>query len=163
MILSGILMFTYNEKLFSVLYFWAIAGVSQALITPNLGNYGPYHFRFYQFTFGHIGVILVIFFILWVKEFKISYKDIYISLKYLCYFSFGVLVFNFITGANYLYLMEPPAVGSLLDLFPKFPWNLPVIFIIALVYFHIAYFPFVLQSVIKKIGNGESLLGELTD
>jgi hypothetical protein len=59
--------------------------------------------------------------------------------------------------------MEPPAVGSLLDLFPKFPWNLPVIIIIALVFFHIAYFPFVLKNIIERFRNGESLLDGLTD
>jgi hypothetical integral membrane protein (TIGR02206 family) len=163
MILSGILMFTYNKQLFSILYFWSIAGVSQALITPNLGHYGPYHFRFYQFTFGHIGVIWVILFILWVKEFKINYKDIFRSLRYLCYFSVVVLAFNLITGANYLYLMKPPAIGSLLDLFPRFPWNLPVILVIALVYFYIAYLPFFLRNIIYRVRNQESFFGEFTD
>ena len=151
MILSGILMYTYNKKLFSVLYFWSITGVSQALITPNLGHYGPYHFRFYQFTFGHLGVIWVMLFMIWVKAFRVDYEDIYKSLKWLCYFSTGVLGFNILTGANYLYLMEPPAIESLLDIFPKFPWNLPVLLVLALVFFHMAYFPFIIKKSVEGL------------
>lgn len=146
MILSGILMYTYNEKLFSILYFWAVAGVSQALLTPNLGAYGPYHFRYYQFLFGHVGILWIILFMIKIKGYKIEYKDIFRSLSMLIIFSTAVLAFNFAFDANYLYLIKPPAVASMLDLFPEFPMNLPILTMLAFIYFHIAYLPFVITK-----------------
>lgn len=142
MVLTGVLLLTKSYRLFEVLYFWSIVGVIQALITPNLGPYGPTHFRFYQFMIGHIGVFVLTIYMIVVHGFRPRYRSIYKSLGWLIVFTFAVLLFNYWTGANYLYLLKPPANPSLLDYFPEFPMNVLVLIGIAFALFHLAYLPF---------------------
>ncbi|KAB3533464.1 TIGR02206 family membrane protein [Alkaliphilus pronyensis] len=150
MILVGILLINMNKGLFEILYFWGIVGVIQALITPNLGPYGPTHFRFYQFAVGHIGIIVSIIYLVFVHKFKPNHRSIYKSLLALLIFTAFVLVFNVMFDANYLFLLKSPENKSALDLFPKFPWNTLVLFILSWCLFYLAYLPFVFTGKKEK-------------
>lgn len=160
MVLTGVLLMGRSERLFRILYFWGVAGVVQALITPNLGPYGPSHFRFYQFAYGHIGVILGLLYMVFVHRMRPRYRDIYRSLGVLLGFTGVVLVVNVAIGANYLYLLRPPAGRSALDMFPAFPLNVPVLLVLSWALFHLCWLPFARagkarpQAVVEKEQTG---------
>lgn len=142
MFLSGVLFFTKSYSLFEVLYFWALCGTTQALITPSLVGFGFPHFRFFQYMIGHIGIIITIFYFIFVHGYRITFYSMKKSLLYLNLAGAIVLCINLIIGSNYMTLMGAADTPSVLDYFPEFPFNLIVLEAIAIIFFSIAYLPF---------------------
>ena len=56
-ILSAVMLINNNYKLYELNYFWGLGGAIQALLTPDIGNYGFPHFRYFQFFISH-GLII---------------------------------------------------------------------------------------------------------
>lgn len=144
MIFSPFLLLTKSQRLFDVFYFWGLCGTTNALITPAiLGNYGPTKFRYYQFWIGHTGILIIIFYCLFVLQMKITFKSLLRSIIWLGLFSIlAIYVNNAIPGANYLFLSGSEKGSSILDLLPTYlPYRIAIMFILVCILFSIAYLP----------------------
>lgn len=144
MMLSPFLLFTKNQHLFDVLYFWTLCGSSQALITPAvLDNYGPEKFKYYQFWIGHCGIFLVIFYCLFVLNMKVSFKSMIRAIFWLFIMALVAIYANSnIPGANYLYLAGSEAGSSILDLLPTaLPIRFAILASLVIILFTLAYLP----------------------
>lgn len=144
MFLSIFLLFTKNQHLFDVLYFWTICGSLQALITPAvLDQYGPTKFKYYQFWTGHCGIFLVIFYCLFVLEMRVTLKSMFRSVFWLLLMGVVAIYANSqIPGANYLYLSGSEAGSSILDILPTdLPVRFAILLSLVLFLFTLAYLP----------------------
>ncbi len=152
MILSGFMLMIKSQYLFDMLYFWIICGSINALITPtplvhiDRPDLGPMNFRYYQFFLGHIGIVLVIFYMIFVLNYKVTLRSLKRSLIWLNIFAAFVIFVNLNLGSNYLFLNGNEEAASALDFFPPFPYNLIVFEFLAITIFSLAYLPWYLKK-----------------
>lgn len=113
-----------SQKLFDVLFYWIMVGYIAALLLPDfLEN------EFIGFFFLHGLPLLVVLYLILVREIKPSQGSYWTSFIWLNIYAFVVAApVNLITGANYVFLREPPRVNfGPIDLLPPWPWYIPVI------------------------------------
>lgn len=144
MIFSPFLLLTKSQRLFDVFYFWGLCGTTNALITPAiLDNFGPTKYRYYQFWIGHTGILIIVFYCLFILQMKITFKSLLRSITWLGLFSIlAIYVNSAIPGANYLFLSGSEKGSSILDILPSYlPYRIAIMFIIVTILFTIAYLP----------------------
>lgn len=102
-------------------YFWGLAGVLQAIVTPELPNGFP-HLLFIQYTVGHLAVVSAAVYLTvglriaprpgaTVRVFAITVG-----------YTAAVGILDWITGANYMLLRHRPPTWSLLSIMGHWPW-----------------------------------------
>jgi hypothetical integral membrane protein (TIGR02206 family) len=149
MFLAVFLLFTKNQYMFDVLYFWAICGTTNALLTPAvLDNYGPTKFKYYQFWIGHCGIFIAIFYCIFILKMRVNFKSLLRSFTWLLLMGLvSVYVNSNIEGANYLFLSGSAAGDSVLDILPT---NVPIRFalmsVVMFTLFILAYLPWYLSD-----------------
>lgn len=102
-ILSIILCFNKNKKIFNFVVFAGILGGISSLLAPEL-NLSFKHFRYYQFMICHISIIVIPIYFIFVYKYTVSIKD---TLKVI--FTIEALgiclgIFNEIYGSNYMFV-----------------------------------------------------------
>lgn len=141
LILCLVLLSTEDRRLFEVLYFWGIAGATQAILTPDIGIYGYPHYRFFQIFFSH-GLILAVVVYCAVAENLRPSKGSLVRVFLLTNLYMGaVAVVNLALGTNYLYICQKPQVGTLMDHLGPWPFYILPLEILALALFALAYLP----------------------
>jgi hypothetical integral membrane protein (TIGR02206 family) len=102
-------------------YFWGLAGTLQAVVTPDLGADFP-RLEFFQFVVAHIGIVTAALFLvvgLRRRPRPGSVRRVFaISAAYTAF----VGGFDWLTGANYMYLARLPGHVSLLSFLGPWPW-----------------------------------------
>lgn len=145
MILSGFMLFIKSKKLFNILYFWVMIGALLAILLPSAiandtyGHYGPDKFRYYQFWIGHIGIILIIFYMIFIHKFTITLSSTIYSFIWLMAFGVFVLFINISIKSNYLFINNPDDTG--LTFFPPYPYSVPFFILLAVILYTLAYLP----------------------
>ncbi len=102
-------------------YFWGLAGTLQAVITPDL-NVGFPHLVFFQYTVGHLGIVLAAVFL--VVGLRITPRPRAVPRVFAVTLAYTALVglVDGLTGANYMFLRSPPGNWTLLRLLGPWPW-----------------------------------------
>lgn len=155
MFFSPFLLLTKSQKLFDVFYFWTLCGSTNALLTPAvLDNYGPTTYRYYQFWIGHAGIMVVIFYCLFILKMNVTFKSLLRSIFWLFLMSLLAMYVNsVIPNANYLFLKGSEAGSSVLDLLPTYlPVRFAILFVLVIILFSLAYLPwyFINRKTIKE-------------
>jgi hypothetical integral membrane protein (TIGR02206 family) len=120
-ILSVILLLTRKKLVFEILFFIAILGATQAIVTPAL-TYDFPHFRFFHFFYAHIMVVWVTLYFMWAKGYYPTFRSV-IKLTVFINLLFPVILFiNKRTDGNYWFLRHKPKSSSFLDVLGPYPW-----------------------------------------
>lgn len=120
-LLTIVMLLKNSDRIYQVIFYWATAGATVALLSPDTSGFGFPHFMFIQYFIGHGGLLMAIGFMAWVRQHRISKDAIHSVYKWsLAYVAF-VLPVNWLTGGNYGYLSRPIA-GNILAIFPKTPF-----------------------------------------
>jgi hypothetical integral membrane protein (TIGR02206 family) len=138
--LAAFMLITKNQVVFEVIYFWALGGTSQAILTPAVtAGYPSYHF--FQFFIEHSAVIVAVFVAVFGFKMRPRLKGLWITyaLSWLLVFVVGGI--NYLLGTNYMYLCRPPA-GISPFYFLDWPWYILFQSGLALVIFFLLYLPF---------------------
>lgn len=120
-LLSAFMLLKDSEKIYHVVFYWAVAGAGMALLSPDTSTFSFPHFMFIQYFIGHGGLLMAIGFMSWVREYRIPKNAIRRVYKWSLAYVALVLPINRITGGNYGYLSRPIA-GNILAIFPKVPF-----------------------------------------
>lgn len=110
-----------NRKWIGILYFWALAGTMQALITPDVEAGFP-SFHFFRYFIGHGSIIIAILYTVIVKRIRIGWHDFLNAIIYAQGYLVAVHLVNQILSSNYGYTMQKPPGPSILDLMGPWPW-----------------------------------------
>lgn len=121
LLLTIILLWTGNRTLYIFVFFAGIGGALQAFLTPVLTINFP-HFRFFHFFYTHGGVIITALYFTWLKGYAPRFKDIFKAMIMLNIVAVFVLMINFFTAGNYMFLKEKPTTASLLDYLGPYPF-----------------------------------------
>lgn len=130
-----------SRKWMGILYFWAMAGTLQALITPELEEGFP-SFHFFRYFIMHAGIVAAVLYSVIVWKIRITWKDFLHAVIYIQVYLVGVHMVNLVLGSNYCYTLQKPAVPTLLDLLGPWPWYIFFGELLMLVLFYFLLLPF---------------------
>jgi len=140
--MAWILMFTNNKKLFSVLYFFSFGALS-ALLFPDIVEFGPDHYRFYQFFIVHGYIMWSVVYYIAVYGYKIKFYDYIRSVIILIPGGIFVFIIDLIFKVNFMFLRAKPPTSSPIDLLGPWPTYIFGLVIVVIVIFFIAYLPWI--------------------
>ncbi|MHB8191458.1 MAG: YwaF family protein [Ferrimicrobium sp.] len=127
--------------LVEIVYFWGLAGVLQAVLTPELPDGFP-HLLFFQYTVGHLAVVAAALYL--VIGLQITprpgamFKVFGVTVGY----TVAVGVVDWVTDADYMFLRHRPHTWSLLSILGPWPWYLFIAAFVAFVFFLLLDAPF---------------------
>lgn len=139
--------FTHYRKywMFEILLFWIIGGTLQAVITPDISEGFP-SFDYFRYWIVHLGLLIVIFYFVFVFKMKPRLKSVFKSFFALQIYVVMMVLLNSLLEANYFYLNEKPKSASLLDYFGVWPYYILVGQLIIIPLFLLIYLPFYLSA-----------------
>ena len=145
MYLTAILLLVDKEKMFKVIYPWAITGAFLSLLVATTTFNFP-HFRYLHYFGNHGFFLMAMLYFIVVKRYRMTYHDTLVSSLILLLITIPIYVLNIVLGTNHLFLAALPdgfeglteAVGSPLWVF------IFVLFIFAL--FNLWYVPFLKKT-----------------
>jgi len=146
-----------NRKWIGILYFWALAGTLQALITPDLEDGFP-SFHFFRYFIGHAGIIIAILYTVIVQKIDIGWQDFINAIIFAQVYLVGVHLINILMGSNYGYTMQKPPGASVLDYMGPWPWYLLAGELLMVALFLLLLLPFITNPI--KVKNGTSTPNE---
>src|SRR5690606_34531822 len=114
-----------------LLYFWALAGTTLAIVTPDMPEGFP-SARFVFYFALHGGVIVAASLLTWGVGRAPRRGAPWRAFLWLNAYALTVAIVNVATGANFLYLCAKPAGDTLLDHFGPWPLYILVAEVVAL-------------------------------
>jgi len=137
-----LLLVARSRRYYEWVYFMGLIGSSQALLTPDLLNYGFPHFRFIEFFSVHGAIIIAIVYMTVVEGFRPYWRSLprAVLVTDLYWFLCGVV--NTQIGSNYLYTRGKLPTPSLLDYLGPWPWYLLGMQALGMLFCVLLYLPF---------------------
>jgi hypothetical integral membrane protein (TIGR02206 family) len=126
---------------FELAYYWGLAGAAMAVLTPDLIAPLPSLSSIIFFA-DHGGLIVSILYLLWSNRLRPRPKSWESAFLTLNIYAVVVAIFDFVFGANYLYLRNKPASSSLLNVMGPWPLYIFTADLLALMMFLAMAVPF---------------------
>ncbi|SES01327.1 conserved hypothetical integral membrane protein TIGR02206 [Gracilibacillus ureilyticus] len=139
--LCTIMLLTRSYRVFEVSFFVSMTGAFIAILTPEL-FFGFPHLRFFQFFLAHIAIVLACFYMIWIEEYKPSFRSVIKAFVVLNIMAFFVFIVNKMIGSNYMFLARKPSNASIIDFLGPYPWYILSLEVIAFSIFLLLYFVF---------------------
>ena len=149
MYVTAFTLWTKNERLFKVIFPWAMSGALLSLIVADL-NYTFPHFRYIHYFGNHMLFMLGNLYMLFVLRFKFTYQDLLKSSLILLIYAAIIYPINFLIDSNHLFLRELPEGTEVMFQFLGSFWVIGFVFAIFLL-FHVVYIPVLIQNRLRKI------------
>jgi hypothetical integral membrane protein (TIGR02206 family) len=139
--LAAAALWTRRRGLVEVLWFWAMAGTLQALLTPDVPDRYP-GFLWFQYYVAHGGIVAAaVFLVVGLRLTPRRGAALRVAALTAAYAAAAGAV-DLLTGGDYLYLRRPPLRPSLLDVMGPWPWYLLSATALAIVLFALLQAPF---------------------
>lgn len=144
--LSAVMLLTNSYHIYEFAYLLGIAGALQAVVTPDAGQYGFPHFRFFQVFVSHGSIVTAAVYMTVVAGFRPVPKSFLRVAVIANIYMLIVGGINALIGSNYLFIARKPETASLLDVLPAWPWYILYIEAIGLVSMLVLYLPFAIRD-----------------
>ena len=109
------------QRLYEVSYYWGLGGTLQAVLTPDINDAFPSP-AYVRYFIGHGGIIAGTL----VMTFGLRLRPRAGSWKWMWWLTLGtalvVMPIDRVLGANYMFLLHPPANPTILDYLAPPPW-----------------------------------------
>ena len=133
-----------NRKWIGILYFWALAGTLQALITPELEHGFP-SFYFFRYFVMHAAIVSAVVYHVVVHKVRIGWKDFLNAVLFAQFYLVIVHIINLILGSNYSYTVRKPKSETILNVMGDWPWYILLGECLMIVLFLILLTPFLFR------------------
>lgn len=140
LVLTIVTLFTLKPLAFDLAYYWALAGASMAMLTPNLWEPFP-SFGGVQFFVAHGLTIAAVLYLVWSGQARPRKGSVLRAIVGMNIFAAIVGTFDAIFKTNYFYLRSKPANPSILDYLGPWPVYLLCTEGVALILFVLLYLP----------------------
>ena len=133
-------LFTLKPDFFDLAYFWALAGASMALLTPNLNEPFP-SFGTVEFFVTHGLTVAAVLYLVWSHQARPRTWSV---LRAMIGINIVALIdgpFDYFFGTDYFFLRAKPANPSLLDYLGPWPLYILTTEGVALILFLLLYLP----------------------
>ena len=151
--LAGYMLITKNYSIYEFVYFLGIGGALQALLTPDVGIYGFPHFRYIQTFMSHGLLVSAGVYMTVVEGFRPTWKSILRIFAIANIYMLIIFFVNLAIGSNYLMINGKPAMASIMDLLPAWPYYIPWLEVIALLTCLLLYLPFIIKDWRSKLAK----------
>ncbi len=131
---------TLHPATFDLAYYWALAGASMALLTPNLVY--PSTFLVVQFFADHGLIVVATLYLVWTRQARPRPGSAVRALLALNVLAAAAGLFDLRFKTNYMFLRAKPPTKSILDAFGPWPWYLVACEGFAFGLFLLLYLPF---------------------
>jgi hypothetical integral membrane protein (TIGR02206 family) len=148
--LCAYMLITGNRQIYIFAYFLGISGAVQALMTPDIADYGFPHYRFFHIFSSHGAIIISTLYMTIVERYRPTFRSIGKVFIWLNIYSVIVFFINWLIGSNYLYVTRKPDTASLFDLLGPWPVYILAAEGVALIMFLILYLPFAISNIFRK-------------
>jgi hypothetical integral membrane protein (TIGR02206 family) len=111
-------------QLVELTWFWGLAGTLQAVVTPDL-DVGFPHLVFFQYVVGHLGIVVAAVFLVVGLRLTPRVGAVRRTFTVTAAYTAGVGLVDAATGANYMFLRQPPPNWTVLRLLGPWPWYIP--------------------------------------
>jgi len=139
--LAAAALWTRRRWLAELLWFWALAGTLQALLTPDIPEPYP-SFLWFQYYAAHGGVVAAALFLVIGLRLAPRPGAALRAAGLTAAYAAAVGAVDVVTGGDYLFLRRPPIHPSLLDVMGPWPWYLLSAAALAVVLFALLQAPF---------------------
>ena len=132
----------HRQWVWELAYFWGLGGTLQAVLTPDM-SFTFSHYYFFKFFITHGGVVIAVIFLAAGCGRPIYHCSIWRVFGITNIYAALMGIFNWMTGANYLYLCGKPRHPSILDHLGHWPWyilGLEAVLIISLFVYYLPFF-----------------------
>jgi hypothetical integral membrane protein (TIGR02206 family) len=102
-------------------YFWGLAGTLQAVLTPDLSVGFP-HLEFFEYVVGHVGIVTAALYLVIGRRQRPRRGSVPRVFAITAAYTALVGGFDWLTGANYMFLAALPSRTSLLSFLGPWPW-----------------------------------------
>ena len=119
---TAVTLITRRQIIFEMACFWGLVGTPQAILTPTVEIDFP-DYWFWQFFICHCGIVVGVVFAIGALKMRPRRGSAWRIFAITNAFLAGVAIFDYLTGANYMYLREAPEVDSPLVAF-GWPWHI---------------------------------------
>jgi hypothetical integral membrane protein (TIGR02206 family) len=150
MALTILSLFLLRPLLFDLAYYWALAGASMALLTPNLREPFP-SFGAVQFFMSHGLTVAGVLYLVWSGQASPRPWSVVRAMIGVNIFAALVGPFDYLCKTNYFYLLSKPANPSLLDFLGPWPIYIAGTEVVALILFLLLYLPVRLSRNVKAV------------
>lgn len=141
-----------NRYTFEVVYFWGLAGTVNALLTPQL-EVGFPEYRFFQYCIAHGGIIAGALFAVWGLRMRPTFGSLLRAFVLLLLWTVVLLIVNPLLGSNYMFLQAPPVSASPF-FFAPWPYYIPILAVVAFVFFCLLLAPFEIAKRWRALSAG---------
>lgn len=141
-------LFTLKPMFFDLAYYWALAGASMALLTPNLWEPFP-SFGTVQFFIAHGLTVAAVLYLVWSGQARPRSWSVLRAWVGVNVFAAVVGLFDFLYKTNYFYLRHKPVNPSMLDYLGPWPVYILCADGVALVLFVLLYLPVRARNAVK--------------
>jgi hypothetical integral membrane protein (TIGR02206 family) len=139
--LSVFSLLTLSRGTFNVAYYWALAGSTMALLTPDLAAALP-SYPAVEFFAAHGAVVAGILYLVWSGTARPRPGSWVRAFMWLNFYAIALGIFNKVFATNYGYLCQKPAHPSLLDFAGPWPRYLLAEEALALALFYALGWPY---------------------
>lgn len=144
--LSAVMLVTGNRRIYEFTFFLGLSGALQAVLTPDIADYGFPHYRFFHVFISHGAIIIAALYMTIVEGYRPTWRSFGRVFLWLNVYAVAVFFINILIGSNYMYVRHKPETASLLDVLGPWPIYIFVGEAVALVMFFILYLPFALSD-----------------
>jgi hypothetical integral membrane protein (TIGR02206 family) len=111
---------TLKPAVFDIAYYWALAGASMSLLTPNMSNPSP--FLAIQFFVDHGLIVVAVLYLVWSGQARPRRGSVVRAMLALNIVAAVVGTFDYFFKTDYMFLRAKPATVSLMDVLGPWPW-----------------------------------------
>jgi len=141
LILTIVVLLRFRPALFDIVYYWALAGATMALLTPNIGEQTTLFLAVVFFT-DHGLTVTAVLYLVWSGQARPRPGSVWPALLAVNVAAVVVGAFDFEYKADYMFLRQKPETVSLLDMLGPWPWYILACEGAGLVLFALLYRPF---------------------
>lgn len=131
---------TLKPAIFDVAYYWALAGASMSLLTPNMSN--PSTFIAIQYFADHGLIVAGTLYLVWSGQARPRPGSVARAMVALNIVAIVVGAFDYFFKTDYMFLRAKPPTVSLLDLLGPWPWYILSCELVGTGLFLLLYLPF---------------------
>lgn len=147
--LGCFLMGMKKKWMFRICYFYSL-GAMFSMAIPEMGSFGPDHFRYYHYFYVHSFIIYTPIYFIVIHGYRIRFKDLLISLGTIFPIGLFVMGVDFLTKTNYMFLRHKPYSATPLDLFGPWPNYVLGLAGMVVVFMFIWYVPWIFVNLRRK-------------
>jgi hypothetical integral membrane protein (TIGR02206 family) len=142
LILGPIMLWTRSYRLFEICYFWAFAGATQALLTPDIGIFTFPHFVAMQFFCSHACNLWCVIYMQTADGYRPYWGSLGRTIAWTLLLMVVSMIVNSLTGGNYMYVGAKPVGPSLLDFLGPWPWYIVWLIVLGIAMMSLVYLPY---------------------